>query len=82
MFMWPSFELKRDYFYITSAFASLVCANFRSERTEQGLAPMVPTFSPTEVVAEQPTCAKLRQTETPELREARDLFSLNLRGPP
>ena len=36
---------------------------------------MVPTFSPTEVVADEPTCAKLRQTETPELREARDFFA-------
>ena len=35
---------------------------------------MVPTFSPTAVVAE-PTYAKLRQTETPELREARDFFA-------
>ena len=34
---------------------------------------MVPTFSPTAVVAE-PAYAKLRQTETPELREARALF--------
>ena len=34
---------------------------------------MVPTFSPTAVVAE-PKYAKLRQTETPELREARGLF--------
>ena len=34
---------------------------------------MVPTFSSTAVVAE-PTYAKLRQTETPELREARDFF--------
>ena len=41
--------------------------------TKKGLAPMVPTFSPAEVVAE-PTCAKLRQTEISELREARDFF--------
>ena len=41
---------------------------------------MVPTFSPTEVAAE-PTYAKLRQTETPDLREAL-FFLLNLRGPP
>ena len=34
---------------------------------------MVPTFSPTEMVAE-PAYSKLRQTETPELREARDFF--------
>ena len=36
-------------------------------------APIVPTLSPTAVVAE-PTCAKLRQTEALELREARDFF--------
>ena len=34
---------------------------------------MVPAFSPTEVVAE-PEYAKLRQTETPELHEARVFF--------
>ena len=34
---------------------------------------MVPTFSPTEVVAE-PAYAKIRKTETPELREARDFL--------
>ena len=79
IFIWPSFELKRG-FYI-SAFASFVCAIFRSGRTKQGLEPIVLTFSPTAVVAE-PTYAKLRQTETPELREARDFFLLNLRGPP
>ena len=42
---------------------------------------MVPTLSPTAVVAE-PTYAKLRQTEIPELREAPDFFLPNLRGPP
>ena len=35
---------------------------------------MVPTFLPTEVVAE-PTYAKFRQTETPALCEARDFFA-------
>ena len=41
---------------------------------------MVPTFSPTEVVAE-PKYAQLRQTETPpELREARDFFCLTFVG--
>ena len=34
------------------------------------------------LVAAEPTYAKLRQTETQELREARDLFLLNLREPP
>ena len=61
IFIWPSFELKRD-FYVISAFASFVCGNFR--RAKKGQAPMVPTFSPTAVVAE-PTCSKLRQTEAP-----------------
>ena len=35
---------------------------------------MVPTFSPTAVVAE-PTYAKLRKAEAPELCEARDFFA-------
>ena len=40
----------------------------------EGLASMGPTFSPTGV-APEPTYAKLRQTETPELREAHDFFA-------
>ena len=52
-------------FYISTV-ASFVCAIFFSDRTKKGLAPMVPTFSHTEVVAE-PAYAKLRQIETPEL---------------
>ena len=74
IFIWPSsFELKRG-FYI-SAFASFVCANFRSERTKQRFSTHGSNVPPTAVVA-GPIYAKLRQTETetPELREARGLF--------
>ena len=76
--MWPSFERKRD-FYISALRASFAHI-FVLSAPKKGIAPMVPTLSPTAVVAE-PTYAKLRQTEIPELREARG-FLLNPRGPP